>query len=96
MLQQILAGWRAFTFRRNIWSESLLPGSPSGVNKAVLSEYMTTNSEAIVMGRSDWEYMSDIHISGYKTGMRITTRVNSLEAANAQLFQFILKNVMWH
>ncbi|QGQ98997.1 S-layer protein [Paenibacillus psychroresistens] len=73
------------------WSESLLTGAPSGVNKTVLSEYMTTNSEAIVMGRSDWEYMSDIHISGYKTGMRITTRVNSLEAANAQLFHIYIE-----
>lgn len=66
------------------WAGSGLVGAPP---QQVLFDYMTSHSEGIVMGRSDWEYMSDIHISGFKTGMRITTRTGSLETANAQLYK---------
>nr|WP_237179003.1 S-layer homology domain-containing protein [Paenibacillus sp. MMS18-CY102] len=66
------------------WANSGLPGAPDA---ASLHAYMTENAEGIVMGRSDWEYMSDISISGFKTGMRITTRTGSLETANAQLYR---------
>ncbi|MBW7457864.1 glycoside hydrolase family 55 protein, partial [Paenibacillus sepulcri] len=65
------------------WSNSGLAGAPA---RPELLAYMTTHAEGIVMGRSDWEYMSDVHISGYQTGMRITTRTGSLETANAQLY----------
>ncbi|MEQ4481912.1 glycoside hydrolase family 55 protein [Cohnella silvisoli] len=65
------------------WANSGLPGSP-GMD--ALFGYMTTHAEGIVMGRSDWEYMSDISISGFRTGLRVTTRTGSLETANAQLF----------
>ncbi|OCT12219.1 S-layer protein [Paenibacillus pectinilyticus] len=66
------------------WAQSGLPGAPA---QPALFGYMTTHTEGIVMGRSDWEYMSDIGISGFKTGMRITTRTGSLETANAQLYK---------
>ncbi|MCR2807056.1 S-layer homology domain-containing protein [Paenibacillus soyae] len=66
-----------------VWANSGLPGAPS---ESELFGYMTANAEGIVMGRSDWEYMSDIEIAGYKTGMRVTTRTGSLETANAQLY----------
>lgn len=71
------------------WSASGLPGAPG---EAALLGYMTTHAEGIVMGRSDWEYMSDIRISGFKTGMRVTTRTGSLETANAQLYKIRIED----
>ncbi|MCV4230566.1 S-layer protein [Virgibacillus sp. LDC1] len=73
----------------DVWADSGLPGSPE---RTQLREYMTRQSEGIVMGRSDWEYMSSIHISGYKIGMRITTRTGSLETANAQLYKIHIED----
>ncbi|WP_435169714.1 S-layer homology domain-containing protein [Paenibacillus glycanilyticus] len=66
------------------WAGSGLAGSPQ---QAELKAYTTGNTEGIVMGRSDWEYMSDIDLADFKNGMRITTRTGSLETANAQLYK---------
>lgn len=66
------------------WANSGLAGSPE--NKE-LTGYMTTHAEGVVMGRSDWEYMSDISISGFRTGMRITKSATTGETANAQLYK---------
>ncbi|MBM7564946.1 hypothetical protein JOC55_001891 [Paenibacillus sacheonensis] len=66
------------------WSGSGLAGAPTA---DAAFAYTTANAEGIVMGRSDWEYMSNIWISGYKTGMRVTTRTDSLETANAQMYR---------
>jgi hypothetical protein len=71
------------------WSGSGLAGAPQ---KAQLTEYLTTHAEGIVMGRSDWEYMSDVYLSGFKTGLRMTTRTGSLETANAQLYKITIEN----
>lgn len=71
------------------WAGSGLAGAPQ---QSALFDYMTTHAEGIVMGRSDWEYMSDIQISGFKTGMRITTRTGNLETANAQLYKISIDN----
>ncbi|MFC4811921.1 glycosyl hydrolase family 28-related protein [Paenibacillus sp. GCM10023250] len=71
------------------WSGSGLAGAPAA---DALRAYSTASAEGIVMGRSDWEYMSDIHISGYKTGMRVTTRTDSLETANAQLYRIQIED----
>ncbi|BBI31712.1 glycoside hydrolase family 55 protein [Cohnella abietis] len=71
------------------WANSGLPGAP--VPEA-LFEYMTAHAEGIVMGRSDWEYMSDIRISGFKTGMRVTTRTGSTDTANAQFYRVDIDN----
>ncbi|WP_160495740.1 glycosyl hydrolase family 28-related protein [Paenibacillus dendrobii] len=73
----------------DLWSGSGLAGSPE---RGELHEYMTSHAEGIVMGRSDWEYMSDIHISGYETGLRMTTRTGSLESANAQLYKIQIED----
>jgi len=72
------------TLTPDVWASSGLPGSPT---RESLFNYMTSNAEGIVMGRSDWEYMSDINISGFKTGIRVTTRTNSNETANAQMYR---------
>ncbi|OBZ19268.1 S-layer protein [Bacillus sp. FJAT-27264] len=71
------------------WSGSGLAGSPQ---KEQLTNYLTGHAEGIVMGRSDWEYMSDIYLSGFKTGMRVTTRTDSLETANAQLYKINIEH----
>lgn len=71
------------------WSGSGLAGSPQ---KSVLTEYLVAHAEGIVMGRSDWEYMSDVFLSGFKTGLRMTTRTGSLETANAQLYKINIEN----
>ncbi|TFE29398.1 glycosyl hydrolase family 28-related protein [Cohnella luojiensis] len=71
------------------WANSGLPGAPS---RQQLFDYMTTHAEGIVMGRSDWEYMSDVRISGFKTGMRVTTRTGSTETANAQFYRLRIED----
>lgn len=65
------------------WAASGLAGAPDA---GQLRAYTTTHAEGIVMGRSDWEYMSDIRLSGFDNGMRVTTRTGSAETANAQLY----------
>ncbi|MFC5530581.1 glycosyl hydrolase family 28-related protein [Cohnella yongneupensis] len=66
------------------WANSGLPGAPA--QEAVFA-YTTANTEGVVMGRSDWEYMSDIRLSGFKTGMRVTMRTGKGETANAQFYR---------
>ncbi|QGG55653.1 glycosyl hydrolase family 28-related protein [Paenibacillus sp. B01] len=66
-----------------VWAESGLPGAPA---RSEAEAWTTAHAEGIVMGRSDWEYMSDIRLSGFKTGLRVTTRTDSLETANAQFY----------
>lgn len=65
------------------WASSGLAGAPDA---GQLHAYTTAHAEGIVMGRSDWEYMSDISLSGFMNGMRVTTRTGSAETANAQLY----------
>lgn len=72
------------TLNPGVWAGSGLPGAP---DQQALQAYMTAHAEGVVMGRSDWEYMSDLNISGFKTGLRVTTRTGSLETANAQLYR---------
>ncbi|MFD0693593.1 glycosyl hydrolase family 28-related protein [Paenibacillus sp. GCM10027628] len=71
------------------WSHSGLPGAPDPQS---LFQYMTAHAEGIVMGRSDWEYMSDVRISGFQTGLRMTNRTNSSDAANAQFYGIDIAN----
>jgi len=66
------------------WAQSGLPNAPE---EEALYSYMTSNAEGVVMGRSDWEYMSDILISGFKTGLRITKSASTNETANAQMYR---------
>ncbi|AIQ60673.1 glycosyl hydrolase family 28-related protein [Paenibacillus borealis] len=77
------------TLAPEIWSGSGLPGA---AEQQALFDYMTSHAEGVVMGRSDWEYMSDLSISGFKTGLRVTTRTDSLETANAQLYRVRIKD----
>ena len=55
-------------FEPRYWSQSGFGNSPGETE--VLS-WLQNNAEGIVMGRSDWEYMYDVSLIGYKTGIRI-------------------------
>ncbi len=55
-----------------------------------LKRWMMENGRAVIMGRSDWEYMSDVHIDGYRTGF--TVLHGKQGASNAQFMGFVIEN----
>ena len=66
------------------WAKSGLPGAPT---LAELTAYTKANSVGFQMHRSDWEYISYLHISGYKTGIWIGREPGFADAPNAQLYE---------
>lgn len=66
------------------WANSGLPGSPS---LAAVTAYTKTNGTGYQMHRSDWEYVSYLHVSGYKTGVWIGREPGFADAPNAQLYE---------
>ena len=56
-------------FRPEHWSASGLPGAPT--REAILEVIQNTSSICIVMGRSDWEYIYDVTLVGFHTGVKI-------------------------
>lgn len=66
------------------WAKSGLPGAPS---LAEITTYTKANSTAYQMHRSDWEYVSYLHVSGYKTGVWIGREPGFADAPNAQLYE---------
>ncbi|MDQ6419063.1 S-layer homology domain-containing protein [Paenibacillus sp. LHD-117] len=65
------------------WANSGLDGAPT------LSEaraYTRANATGFMMHRSDWEYVSGLYVSGYKTGMWIGREPGGDEAPNAQFY----------
>lgn len=70
-------------FEPKYWASSTLSGSP--VESAV-KQWTQANAEGIVLGRSDWEYMYDISLVGYKTGVRIFRYDPSGPAANGVIY----------
>ena len=66
------------------WANSGLPGSPS---IAKLTEYTKANGTGFKMHRSDWEYVSYLYVSGYKTGMWIGREPGFSDAPNAQFYE---------
>lgn len=71
------------------WAKSGLPGAPS---LAELTAYTKANSVGFQMHRSDWEYISYLHISGYKTGIWIGREPGFADAPNAQLYEVHVDN----
>ncbi|HBT77887.1 MAG TPA: poly(beta-D-mannuronate) C5 epimerase [Planctomycetaceae bacterium] len=65
------------------WVNSGLPGSPS---LAEATAYTRANGTGYRMHRSDWEYVSYLNVSGYKTGMWVGREPGSRAAPNAQFF----------
>ncbi|OME77398.1 hypothetical protein BK120_26110 [Paenibacillus sp. FSL A5-0031] len=65
------------------WANSGLDGAPS---LADTRAYTRANATGFMMHRSDWEYVSGLNISGYKTGMWIGREPGGDEAPNAQFY----------
>lgn len=63
------------------WASSGLPGSPSLVK---ITNYTKANATGFKMHRSDWEYLSDLSVSGYKIGMWVGREPGFADAPNAQ------------
>ena len=55
-------------FEPKYWSASGLTGSPS---ENTILNWLQNNGTGIIMGRSDWEYIYDVSLVGYQTGMQI-------------------------
>lgn len=71
------------------WANSGLPGSPS---LEEVSAHTKANGTGFRMHRSDWEYVSYLHISGYKTGMWIGREPGFSDAPNAQFYEVHIDN----
>ena len=65
------------------WANSGLDGAPS---LADARAYTRANATGFMMHRSDWEYVSGLNISGYKTGMWIGREPGGDESPNAQFY----------
>ena len=66
------------------WANSGLPGAPSAETARA---YTKANSMGFQMHRSDWEYVSYLQVSGYKTGLWIGREPGFADAPNAQLYE---------
>jgi hypothetical protein len=71
------------------WANSGLPGSPP---LAKVTGYTRANGTGFNMHRSDWEYVSYLYVSGYKTGMWIGREPGYSDTPNAQLYEIHIKN----
>ncbi len=71
------------------WANSGLPGSPL---LEEVSAYTGTNGTGLQMHRSDWEYVSYLYISGYKTGIWIGREPGFTDAPNAQFYEIHVDN----
>jgi hypothetical protein len=71
------------------WANSGLPGSPS---LAKVTEYTRANGTGFNMHRSDWEYVSYLYVSGYKTGMWVGKEPGYSDTPNAQFYENHIKN----
>ena len=71
------------------WAKSGLPGAPT---LAELTAYTKANSVGFQMHRSDWEYISYLHMSGDKTGIWIGREPGFADAPNAQLYEVHVDN----
>jgi Endopolygalacturonase len=66
------------------WANSGLPGSPS---LEQTTKYTKANGTGFKMHRSDWEYVSYLYISGYKTGMWVGREPGYADTPNAQFYE---------
>ena len=71
------------------WANSGLPGSPAPPE---VTKYTKANGTGFNMHRSDWEYVSYLYVSGYKTGMWIGREPGYSDTPNAQLYEIHVNN----
>lgn len=68
----------------DVWARSGLPGAPAATK---LRDYTMAHATGYQMHRSDWEYVSGLKVSGYKTGVWIGREPGFKDAPNAQLYE---------
>ena len=66
------------------WANSGLPGSPS---LSAVTAYTRANGTGYAMHRSDWEYVSYLYVSGYKTGLWVGKEPGQRQTPNAQFYE---------
>lgn len=66
------------------WAESGLPDAPADGDARAQLETALQEVIAVDIGRSDWEYLYDLQIDGYGTGLRLREGAHGL--TNAVLF----------
>ena len=71
------------------WAASGLPNSPS---LAEVTAYTRANGSGYRMHRSDWEYVSYLYVSGYKTGVWIGREPGYSDTPNSQLYEMHIEN----
>ena len=71
------------------WANSGLPGAPS---LKEVTAFTKAHGTGFQMHRSDWEYVSYLNISGYKTGMWIGREPGFANAPNAQFYGIHIEN----
>ena len=71
------------------WANSGLENTPS---LEVLTAYTKANATGFKMHRSDWEYVSDLYVSGYNVGMRVGREPGFKDAPNAQFYRLHIEN----
>jgi len=71
------------------WAESGLAGAPT---LAEVTAYTKANGRGFGMHRSDWEYLSDLYITGYKEGMWIGREPSGTDTPNAQFYRMYMED----
>ena len=71
------------------WANSGLQGAPS---LEAVTAYTRANGTGFKMHRSDWEYVSYLSVSGYKTGMWIGKEPGFADSPNAQFYGLNINN----
>ena len=71
------------------WANSGLPNSPS-LEK--VTAYTRANGSGFRMHRSDWEYVSYLYVSGYKTGTWIGREPGYSDTPNSHLYEIHIEN----
>jgi hypothetical protein len=71
------------------WAHSGLPGAPS-LEK--VTAYTKANGTGFNMHRSDWEYVSNLYVSDYKTGMWVGREPGYADTPNAQFYEIHIQH----
>jgi hypothetical protein len=66
------------------WADSGLPGAPPPEE---VRAWTRANASGFRMHRSDWEYVSHLYISGYKTGIWVGKEPGYSDTPNAQFYE---------
>ena len=77
------------TFAPSVWEDSGLPGAPAR-GDAGFRAWLRREGTGVEMGRSDWEYLYNVTVEGYATGLVI--RQGAQGTTNAVLYGGALRD----